>query len=79
MTGIKIGDRVRVKDKAGWPSSPGFVLANAEGTVIKWVEYDEVMEEFQDFALVRLDKVQGAGKVYVGNKMYLRVEDLEKI
>lgn len=79
MTGIKLGDRVRVKDKTGWPSPPGFVLANAEGTVIKWVEYDEVMEEFQDFALVSLDKAQGAGKVYVGNKMYLRVEDLEKI
>ena len=79
MAGIKIGDRVRVKDKAGWPSPPGFVLANAEGTVIKWVEYDEVMEEFQEFALVRLDKAQGAGKVYVGSKMYLRVEELEKI
>lgn len=79
MAGIKIGDRVRVKDQAGWPSPPGFVLANAEGTVIKWIEYDEVMEKFQDFALVKLDKVQGAGNVYIGNKMYLRVEDLEKI
>lgn len=47
--------------------------------MVKWVEYDEVIEEFKDFALVKLDKAKGAGKVYIGNKMYLRVEDLKKI
>jgi hypothetical protein len=79
MAAIKLGDRVRVKDQTGWPSPPGFVLADAEGTVVKWVEYDEAMGEFKDFALVKLDKAKGAGKVYIGNKMYLRVEGLEKI
>ena len=79
MANINLGDRVRVKDRKDWPSPPGFVLANAEGTVIKWVEWDEVMEEFQDCALIKLDKAEGAGEVYIDNKMYLRVEDLEKI
>ena len=79
MAEIKLGDRVRVKNKEDWPTPPGFVLANAEGTVVKWVDYDEVMDEFSAFALVKLDKAEGAGEVYIGNRMYLPVEDLEKI
>ncbi len=79
MAKLKLGDRVRVKDRKDWPSPPGFVLANAEGVVIQWVDYPEVMDEFNDFALVKLDKAEGAGQVYIGNKMYLPVTDLEKI
>ena len=79
MAKIEIGDKVRVKDKKDWPSPPGFILANAEGTVVKWVEDDEVMEGFEDFIYVHLEKAAGEGKVYIDQDVYFRVEDLEKI
>ena len=79
MAEINIGDRVRVKGRYDWPSPPGFVLTNAEGTVVKWVNYDETMEEFQDFFHVKLEKAYGEGKVYIGNTFVFRVENLEKI
>jgi hypothetical protein len=79
MAEIKTGDKVRIKSRKDWPSPPGFRLANAEGTVVKWVEYDEVMEAFQDFVYVHLEKAEGEGRVYIGNNMAFRVEDLEKI
>ena len=79
MAKIKVGDRVRIKKRANWPSPPGYRLTNAEGTVVKWVEYDEAMEEFQDFVYVHLEKAKGDGKVYIGNDMFFRAENLEKI
>lgn len=79
MAELKLGDRVRVKNQTDWPSPPGFRLANAEGTVVKWVEYDETMEEFQDYVYVHLENAEGEGKVYIGNNMFFRAEDLEKI
>ena len=79
MAEIKVGDRVRIKERTNWPSPPGFRLANAEGTVVKWVEYDEVMEEFPEFILVKLEKAEGEGKVYIGNNMFFQEENLEKI
>ena len=79
MTKIKAGDRVRIKNRANWPTPPGYRLANAEGTVVKWLEYDEVMEEFPEFILVKLEKAEGEGKVYIGNNMFFQVENLEKI
>lgn len=79
MTEIKTGDKVRIKDQKDWPSPPGFILANAEGTVVKWVEDDEVMEGFEDFAYIRLEKAEGEGKIYIGHDVFLLVQDLEKI
>ena len=79
MTNIKIGDRVKVKDRADWPSPPGFRLANAEGTVVAYLEYDEVLERFQDYIYVQLEKAEGEGKVYLGNRMFFKSENLEKI
>ena len=79
MAAFKVGDRVRVKGRADWPSPPGFVLTNAEGTVVKWVDYDETMEEFQDYFHVKLEKANGQGQVYIGNTFVFRVENLEKI
>ena len=78
-TKIKVGDRVRIKGRTDWPSSPGYRLAGAEGTVVKWVDYDEVMEEFQNYIYVKLDKAKGEGKVYIGNTFFFREENLEKI
>lgn len=79
MAKIKIGDRVKIKDRADWPSPPGYRLANAEGTVVKYLEYDEVLRKFQRYVYVQLEKVAGEGKVYIGNKMFFRLENLEKI
>lgn len=79
MAKIKVGDRVRIKDRADWPAPPGYRLANAEGTVIKWLEYKEVMEEFPEFILVSVEKAEGEGKVYIGNSMFFQEENLEKI
>ena len=79
MTEFKLGDRVRVKSQKDWPSPPGFRFANAEGTVVNWVEYEEVMAGFQDNIYVHIEKAQGEGKVYIGNDMNFRAEDLEKI
>jgi len=79
MAKIKIGDRVRVKDSAGWVSPPGYRLANAEGTVVKWIESEDLMEDFKNFISVKLDKAEDEGKVYVGNTFVFREENLEKI
>ena len=79
MVKIKVGDRVRIKDRANWPTPPGYRLANAEGTVVKWLEYEEVMEEFPEFILVNLEKAEGEGKVYIGNRMFFQEENLEKV
>lgn len=79
MAEIKVGDKVRIKDQKNWPSPPGYRLAKAEGTVVKWVEYDEVTEEFKDFVYVHLGKAEGEGKVYIGNNMFFKVEELERI
>jgi hypothetical protein len=79
MAEFKVGDRVRVKGRDGWPADPGFVLTNAEGTVVKWVNYDDVMEEFQDYFHVLLEKADGKGQVYIGNTFVFRIENLERI
>ena len=79
MDKIKVGDRVRIKGRENWPIPPGYRLANAEGTVVKWLEYEEVMEEFPEFILVNLEKAEGEGKVYIGNRMFFHEENLEKI
>jgi hypothetical protein len=79
MATIKVGDKVRIKDRAHWPSPPGYRFANAEGTVVKWVEYDETMEDFKDFVYVHIEKAQGEGNVYIGNNMFFFAENVEKI
>jgi len=79
MAKIKVGDKVRIKEQADWPAPPGYRLARAEGTVVKWVEYDEVMAEFANYVMVQLEKAEGDGKVYIGNSFFFRAENLEKI
>jgi hypothetical protein len=79
MAKVKVGDKVRIKGRTEWPLPPGYRFANAEGTVVKWVEYDEAMEEFNDFVYVHIEKAQGEGQVYVGNNMLFRAENVDKI
>jgi hypothetical protein len=76
MNEIKIGDKVRVKDRPDWPSSPGYRLANAEGVVTKsWQEMDH--EAFREYVEVRLNKAQAG--VNIKPSYNFRREDLELI
>ncbi len=80
MAEFKVGDKVRVKDHKDWPSPPGYIFANAEGTVVKWTDLDEQWEGFQEFIYVQIEKAEGKAKVYTtSNPKFFRVEDLEKI
>lgn len=79
MAKIKVGDKVRIKPRKDWPSPPGYRFAGAEGTVVKWVEWDEPMADFPEFVYVRLEKAKGEGKDYLGNEMFFLAQNLEKI
>lgn len=79
MANIKVGDKVRIRKREGWPSPPGYRFEKAEGEVIKWVEYDESAKDFQDFVFVKLEKVEGDGKEYNGNSLLFQLEELDKI
>lgn len=77
MAAIKVGDKVRVKARSDWPSLPGYRLAGSEGTVVKWVEFDKVMEDFQDYVHVRVEK--SGAEEFIGLNVVFRAENLEKI
>lgn len=79
MAKFKVGDKVRIKPRGNWPSPPGYRFANAEGTVIKWVEYDEAMKEFNDFVYIRIEKAHGEGQTYVGDSLLFKADNLEII
>ena len=79
MAEIKAGDRVRIKDRKDWPSPPGYRLANAEGTVIRWIEWREPMEKFQEYIYVRLEKTAPEAAECAGLTWFFREENLEKI
>jgi hypothetical protein len=77
MMSIKIGDKVRIKDRKGWPTPPGFKLANSEGTVVKMQNWIENVAEFPEYHKVRIDKTNS--DVKIGTEMIFREENLEKI
>lgn len=77
MAEIKIGDKVRIKDREDWVSPPGYRLANSEGTVVKICEWADILEEFPEYFKVRIEKTKA--DVKVGTQMLFRVENLEKI
>lgn len=79
MDVIRVGDKVKIKDKQDWPAKPGYIFADAEGTVVKWIEYDEALKEFKNFILLRLEKAEGNGVAYIGNNMCFRIDDVVKI
>ena len=56
------------------------IYTGAEGTVVKWIECEESMKDFQDFVCVQLEKAEGAAGAYVGSKSrFFKAENLEKI
>ena len=76
---IKIGDRVRIKERKDWPTPPGYRLADAEGVTVKWVEWEESMKEFPEYVFVKIDKAKAKAKEYIGSSLFFRIENLEKI
>jgi hypothetical protein len=79
MAEFKTGDRVRIKDRADWPSPPGYRLANAEGVVTKWTDLDdldEVMGDFRDYVCVQVDKDRDLN---LDKGLFFRKENLKKI
>jgi hypothetical protein len=77
MAKVKAGDKVRVKDRRGWPTPPGYRLAKSEGTVVQWVETPKVMDNFQNYAHVQIEKSKA--EEYIGLTVVFRTENLEKI
>lgn len=77
MDNIKLGDRVRIKDRPDWPTPPGYRLANSEGITVRICEWEEVLAEFPEYAKVKIEKTQA--NVEIGTTMLFRLENLEKI
>ena len=68
---LKVGDRVRIKDRPDWYLPTGYKLASAAGRVA------EVIEEAEGYASILLDKeLTGIDKSI---PLAFRVEALEKI
>ena len=64
---IKVGDRVKLKDRPDWPG--GYKLANSEGTVF------EVQEKW-GYVFIHLEKT--GAPVDVGSTLTLRQDMVEK-
>jgi len=77
MAKIKLGDKVRIKDRKDWPTPPGYRLAGSEGTAVSICEWTEVLEEFPEYFKVQIEKTKAGIKI--GTAMMFRVEALEKI
>jgi len=80
MAKFKIGDKVKLIERDNFPTPPGYILANAEGVVEQWVDWDAVMSEFEEYVYVKIEKAEGAGKAYVDTvPMFFHEDFLEKI
>ena len=63
MSELKVGDRVKVRDRPGWPG--GYKIANWEGEIV------EVKEDPKDYVIMKADKT--------GYNMAFPEYELEKI
>ena len=63
MAKLKVGDRVRVKDRPGWPG--GYKIAGWEGKIV------EVKDDPQGYVIMVADKT--------GYRMAFHEDELEKI
>jgi len=79
MAKFKSGDKVKIQTPKYWNSSPPYRLADAEGTVDKWIDWDEIMSPFDDYVFVKIDKAEGDGSPYIGTSMYFHEENLKKL
>jgi hypothetical protein len=70
MSNIKAGDIVKIKERADWPSPPGYQLANSEGDVIG-------VREDEGFVIIRLVKTSTA--ILKDTSLTFRLDDIEKL
>ena len=73
MSDVKLGDRVRIKDRLDWPLPTGYKLANAEGQVV------EVIEGLEGYVRVLLDESQNQSGMDPSLSLSFRVDAIEKI
>lgn len=78
MSEIKIGDKVRLSSNPQYPC-PGYVLGDAEGTIINWLEWEELMEGFEDYVYVKIDKTGKEGKEFIGKCEFFLKSDIQKM
>jgi len=62
MDKFNIGDKVRIKDRKGWPTPPGYKLAKSKGTIVKICEWEDVLKEFPEYHKVRIEKTKSGVK-----------------
>ena len=79
MVAFNTGDRVRIKKRPHWPHPPGYRFDDAEGTVVKWVEFDESSACFEDFVFIKLEKAEGLGVSYIGSQLLFHKSAIEII
>ena len=80
LPAFRVGAKVRLKDQPEWPTPPGFRFAGAEGTVVKWVDYDDAMVDFRHAVVcVQIESAHGEGQAYVGSPLLFRPEDVELV
>jgi hypothetical protein len=78
VAAFAVGDGVRLSAPREWPAELCSAFADAEGTVVKWVEYDDAMADFAGVVVcVRIDSACGEGEAYVGSPLLFRPDDLE--
>jgi hypothetical protein len=77
MAKFNIGDKVRIKDQPDWPKPPGFVFADAQGTVVH-SDFDELMGDYEHLVFVRLDRVGDKAKVYKDIGLWFLTDQVEK-
>jgi len=78
MANFNVGDKVRIKERADWPKPPGYLFANAEGTV-EHSDFDELMTDFQHVVFIKLEKVGDKAKVYKGIGLWFLTDIVERI
>ncbi len=76
---FQVGDRIIVNGRPEWPDPPGYRFTGAEGTVVRWVEYDEVLLGFSDYVYVRIDKAGDRGAAYEGGRYCFHADNLIKV
>lgn len=77
MAELKVGDRVRIKERPDWPSQPGYLLAGSEGVIANWSNWPELFLDFPEYVFVVVDKP--ARPDDTGLSLVLRTENLEKL
>jgi len=77
MSNFKEGDKVRIQNRSDWPTPPGFLLANSEGTVVGLWTTEEATEDFPDYVNVQIEKTKT--DIEAGSTLVFRQENLEKI